>query len=85
MPLNLNAPITTVLDKVRVEQFTVSPQLNTIMIHYSIGTTDENGLYVPREYSVANFQELTFDPSLYESVKTALYALLGEKLNNSTP
>jgi hypothetical protein len=80
MPLNLNAPIVTTLDKVRVEQFTVSPQLNTVMVHYSKGY-EENGQYVPKEYASVNFEDVNFDPTLYNSVKDALYALLGEHLN----
>ena len=80
MPLALNTPITTVLDKVRVEQFTVSPQTGTVMIHYSRGS-EENGTYSPREYDVANFEEVQFESDLYESVKAALYNLLNEKLN----
>ena len=83
MPLNLNAPITTVLDQVRVEQFTVSPQLNTVMIHYSRGNNDENGQYVAREYASANFEDVVFDQNLYESVKSALYDLLEARLNET--
>lgn len=81
MPLNLNNPITTTLDKVRVEQFTVSPQTNTVMIQYSTGYTDANGQYVAKEYAVADFSDLSFDPTLYEQVKAALYDLLASRLN----
>ena len=80
MPLNLNNPITTVLDKVRVEQFTVSPQMNTVMIHYSRGY-EENGQYVPKEYSSENFEDVSFDATLYDAVKSALYDLLNSKVN----
>lgn len=83
MPLSLTTPVTTVLDQVRVEQFTVSPQLNTVMIHYSRGSNDENGQYVPREYASANFENVTFDQNLYESVKAALYDLLGSQFNGA--
>lgn len=81
MPLNLNNPITTTLDKVRVEQFTVSPQTNTVMIQYSVGYTDANGQYVAKEYAVASFDEVNFSESLYEQVKAALYELLASRLN----
>lgn len=84
MPADLNTPVTTILDKVRVEQFTVSPQLGTVMIHYSIGNNDENGQYIPKEYASINFEEQTFDPTLYEQVKQALYDLLATKLNLTT-
>ena len=82
MPLNLNTPVTTVLDQVRGEQFTVSPQNNTVMIHYSRGF-EENGQYIPKEYAAANFENVTFDQNLYESVKAALYDLLGSQLNGA--
>jgi hypothetical protein len=82
MPLNLNTPIIATLDKVRVEQFTVSPQLGTVMIHYSKGYDDENGQYIAREYASENFEDVVFDSALYDLVKTALYDLLNTKLNN---
>ena len=83
MPLNLTSPTTVVLDKVRVEQFTVSPQLGTVMIHYSKGHNDENGQYIAREYASENFEDVVFDSTLYDLVKNALYDLLNTKLNNS--
>ena len=82
MPLNLTSPTTVVLNKIRVEQFTVSPQLNAVMVHYSKGCDDENGQYVPREYATINFKDVNFDPTLYNSVKDALYSLLNAELNN---
>ena len=81
MPLELTKPVTTTLDKVRIEQFTVSPQLNVIMIHYSKGYTDENGQYVAKEYEAINFADVAFDPAVYNVVKDALYSLLDSKLN----
>ena len=81
MPLNLNSPTTITFDKVRIEQFTVSPQLNAIMIHYSKGYTDENGQYVAKEYDAINFADVAFDPAVYSIVKDALYSLLDSKLN----
>ena len=81
MPLNLNQPTTITLDKVRIEQFTVSPQLNAIMIHYSRGYTDENGQYVAKEYDAINFVDVAFDPTTYNVVKDSLYSLLDSKLN----
>ena len=82
MPLNLTSPTTVVLDKVRGEQFTVSPQLGTVMIHYSKGHDDENGQYIAKEYAYENFEEVAFDSTLYNLVKDALYDLLSDKLNN---
>ncbi len=78
MPLDIT-PNTVTLDKVRVEQFTVSPQTGAVMIHYSKGY-DENGQYVPKEYAHANFESVTFNEALYEQVKTALYELLATKV-----
>lgn len=80
MPLNIT-PTTITLDQVRVEQFTVSPQDGAVMIKYSRGYNDENGHYVPKEYDSANFLDVTFDETLYNQVKSALYALLDSRLN----
>jgi|LakMenEpi03Aug12_release.lakeMendotaPanAssembly.Ray.scaffolds.fasta_scaffold1893717_1 hypothetical protein len=80
MPLNI-IPNTITLDKVRIEQFTVSPQLNAVMIQYSKGYDDANGHYVPKEYAYANFSDVTFDQSLYEQVKSALYDMLNSHIN----
>jgi len=79
MPLDVT-PNTITLDKVRIEQFTVSPQLNAVMIHYSRGYNDENGQYVAKEYAYENFENITFNETLYEQVKTALYELLATKV-----
>lgn len=84
MPLNIT-PTTVVLDKVRVEQFTVSPQIGAVMIRYSKGYEDANGQYVPQEYDHANFSEVSFDSVLYDQVKTALYDLLQQHLNPPVP
>lgn len=81
MPLDIT-PTTIILDKVRIEQFTISPQLNVVMIQYSRGYNDAEGNYVVREYEHVNLENLTFDQNLYESVKTALYELLGNHLNS---
>lgn len=80
MPLNIT-PTTITLDKVRVEQFTVSPQNGAVMIQYSKGYDDPaTGQYVPQEYLHANFTEVAFDPTLYDQVKSALYSLLQSHL-----
>lgn len=79
MPLDIT-PNTITLDKVRIEQFTVSPQDATLMIHYSKGCNDENGQYVPKEYDHASFKNIVFNQDLYEAVKSALYIKLNEYL-----
>lgn len=84
MPLDVT-PTTITLDKIRIEQFTVSPQIGAVMIKYSKGYNDENGQYVPKEYESENFSDVTFDATLYEQVKSALYALLESKFNPQTP
>jgi len=80
MPLNIT-PTTITLDKVRIEQFTVSPQNGAVMIRYSKGHEDSNGQYTPQEYDHVNFLDVTFDPDLYKQVKEALYAMLDAHLN----
>jgi hypothetical protein len=80
MPLDVT-PSTITLDKVRIEQFTVSPQLNAVMVQYSRGYDDANGQYVPKEYANANFMDVSFDQSLYDQVKSALYVMLSSYLN----
>lgn len=79
MPLDIT-PNTITLDKVRIEQFTVSPQHSTVMIQYSKGYNDENGQYVPKQYENVNFTDLTFDQTLYDQVKNALYSMLQQHL-----
>lgn len=81
MPANVT-PTTMTLDKVRIEQFTVTPQNNAVMIHYSKGYNDAEGNYVPREYTSMNLLDVTFDPTLYEQVKTTLYNLLTAELSS---
>jgi len=51
-----------------------------VMIHYSRGYNDENGQYVAKEYAYENFENITFNETLYEQVKTALYELLATKV-----
>jgi len=80
MPLDVT-PNTITLDKVRIEQFTVSPQLNAVMIHYSRGYNDENGQYVTKEFDSVDIKGTSFNASLYEEVKTTLYNLLMSKLS----
>lgn len=80
MPLNI-APKTVTLDKVRIEQFTVSPQNGAVMIRYSKGYEDSNGQYIPQEYDHVNFLDVTFDQDLYTQVKDTLYMMLDAHLN----
>jgi len=79
VPLDVT-PNTITLDKVRIEQFTVSPQLNAVMIHYSRGYNDENGQYVAKEYDSVNLKDVSFEQGLYDQVKDTLYELLSSKL-----
>ena len=81
MPANIT-PTTMTLDKIRIEQFTVSPQKNAVMIHYSKGYNDTEGNYVPKEYTSKNLIDVEFDPTLYEQVKTTLYNLLTAELSS---
>lgn len=80
MPLDVT-PNTITLNKVRVEQFTVSPQLNAVMVQYSRGYEDSDGTYIPKEYDRVNFLDVTFDQNLYDQVKNALYSMLNDHLN----
>jgi len=79
VPLDVT-PTTITLDKVRIEQFTVSPQLNAVMIHYSRGYNDENGQYVAKEYDRVDLKDVSFEQGLYDQVKDTLYELLSSKL-----
>lgn len=81
MPLNI-IPNTITLDKVRIEQFTVSPQLNAVMIQYSKGY-ESDGQYVPKEYAFANFENVVFDQNIYDQVKNALYEMLSTQLTST--
>jgi hypothetical protein len=49
------------------------------MVHYSRGC-EENGQYAPKEYASINFENVEFDSTLYETVKTALYDMLNSRL-----
>jgi len=50
------------------------------MIHYSRGYNNENGQYVAKEYDHMNFENVSFDPALYEQVKNVLYTMLQQQL-----
>lgn len=80
MPLDVT-PNTITLDKVRIEQFTVSPQLNAVMIHYSRGYNDENGQYVAKEYDRVDLKDVSFEQGLYDQAKDTLYELLATHLS----
>lgn len=81
MSLTLSTPKTVTLDKVRIEQFTVSPQNGAVMVHFSKGYEDAGGQYTPQEYDHVNFLDVTFDQDLYTQVKDTLYAMLDAHLN----
>ena len=80
MPLDVT-PNTITLDKVRIEQFTVSPQLNAVMIHYSRGYNDENGQYVAKEHDRVDLKDVSFEQGLYDQAKDTLYELLATHLS----
>jgi hypothetical protein len=81
MPISLNNPITIIVDKVRIDQFSVSPQRKSVTIHFSKGHEDASGNFVPHEYDRVDLENLDFDPTLYNQVKDYLYQLLSARLN----
>lgn len=80
MPININASSIT-LDKVRIEQYTVSPQTNVVMIKYSKGYNDADGNYIAKEYSSVNLEDVVVNENLYNLTKDFLYELLNSYLN----
>lgn len=84
MPIILNTPITFVVDKVRIEEFSINAQSNNITIHYSKGYEDVDGKFVIKESSIVDIKNAAFDPILYQQVKTILYSLLSVEVNPSS-
>lgn len=84
MPITLNTPLTVVIDKVRIEEFSINPHANSVTIHYSKGYEDSDGKFVTKESSRVDVKEVAFDPTLYQQVKAALYVLLSNEVNPSS-
>jgi hypothetical protein len=81
MPIPLEQPSTVIIDKARIEQFTIDPQYKRVTIQYSKGYEDTEGNYFPKENCKVDLQDVTFDSALYIQVKNALYALLAAAVN----
>lgn len=81
MPINVAASSIT-LDKVRIEQYTVSPQINAVMIKYSKGYNDSNGNYIAKEYTYVNLEDVVVGQNLYDLTKDFLYELLNNHLTS---
>lgn len=84
MPITLNAPSTVIIDKVRIEEFSINAQSNNVTIHYSKGYEDVDGKFVTKESSRVDIKDATFDPTLYQQVKATLYSLLSVEVNPSS-
>jgi len=84
MPIILNTPVTFVVDKVRIEEFSINAQSNNVTIHYSKGYEDVDGKFVTKESSRVDVKDAAFDPTLYQQVKEALYLLLSNEVNPSS-
>lgn len=84
MPIILNTPLTFVVDKVRIEEFSINAQSNNITIHYSKGYEDVDGKFVIKESSSVDIKNAAFDPTLYQQVKAILYSLLSVEVNPSS-
>ena len=83
MPANIT-PVTITLDKVRIEQFTVDAQRNTLTIYYTKGYEDGSGNFVVVDHARADVGNFSVDATLYDDVKAALYAILDEHLNSAS-
>ena len=84
MPITLNTPTTVVINKVRIEEFAINAQSNSVTIHYSKGYEDIDGKFFTKESSRVDVKDVAFDPALYQQVKAALYLLLSNEVNPSS-
>ena len=84
MPIILNTPLTFVVDKVRIEEFSINAQSNNVTIHYSKGYEDGDGNFVAKESSRVDVKNAAFDPTLYQQVKAVLYSFLSSEVNPSS-
>lgn len=83
MPLTLNNVETIVLDSVKIEQFSVTPEGGLVTIHYAIGHVDELGNFQAKKFDRIDMKGVEFEPALYDAVKAKLYSLLDSQLNAS--
>lgn len=81
MPISIETPITVTIDKIMIDEFTIRPQDGTVVIHFSKGYEDPSGNFVAKQYDSVTLKNITFDPTLYEQVKDALYSLLSSELS----
>lgn len=81
MPLTLNTPETIVIDKIRIDEFSVRPQDKIVTIYYSRGYENEQGGFMSKGHDQISFKDVEFEPTQYESVKTTLYQMLSDHLN----
>lgn len=79
MPANIT-PVTITLDKVRINQFTVDTQHNTVTIYYAKGYEDGSGEFIAVENARADIGTFSVSPTLYDDVKSALYSMLNDYL-----
>lgn len=80
MPISLNTPTTITIDKVRIDEFSVRTQNNSITIHFSKGYEDAAGQFVAKEFDRVDLKNVVVDPTLYGQIKDILYALLNDEL-----
>jgi len=81
MPISLNNPKSFVIDKVKITKFEVTPEFGHVVIHFSRGYENEAGEFIAKEFDRADFKDVVFEDSLYESVKNKLYELLNSSIN----
>jgi hypothetical protein len=80
MPITIDQPTTITIDKIKINNFSVSTQGNQITIHFSKGYETPEGEFVSKEFDRVDIKNATVDPLLYSQVKDALYALLIDEL-----
>ena len=76
MPISLTTPTTIVIDKLKIDAFSVSPESKSVTIQFSKGHEDADGKFVPKEYDRVDLKNVDFDATLYSQVKDVLYNLL---------
>lgn len=81
MPIFLNVPTTITIDKVRIDEFSVRPQENSVTIHFSKGYEDATGQFIAKEFDRVDLKNVAVDPALYVQIKDVLYTLLNDELN----
>jgi hypothetical protein len=84
MPVNLQNTTTIIIDKIRIDQFSVDVRNNIITIHFSKGSENELGEFIVQSFDRIDIVNANIDPTLHAQVKDSLYTLLLDKLNSST-